>query len=590
MASAPPGSFGKAEPNTFWLSIASRRYQEVCIASGVNPIEPQGRADVETIIQRELRSIDRVRRALLGQQNALRPLCRFPPEILSYIFSLVDWRPGHHSIFYHGSSISPICSPIRLGWIVVTHVCRRWRQVALASATLWSTIDFKLGAKWAMETLTRSRKCPIFYHVDEGDPLQYHKAILPRHLSHIKSLTMHEQSNAVDVIASECVAPAPILESFHCHRYCEDPDAPVAVCLPVNLFAGHAPRLRIMKLDNVVPSWACTAFSNLEHLSISSPMPELPSNAAPIVHPEYELFYDFLERMPGLRQLSLQWCFPSRHDHPTVDRRVKFPNLTHIEVNGLAGDCGAMLRRIELAPDATFLVHFVVAGATDLDIVESMEGLACHMRSVDDARPPIHTLRVANCSSGEYDVEVEFEAWRESTRNIHEHLSLMKVHPPIRAIFCADNEAPERFQTVFTQAMRVLPLDKTETLSFSPYPFWTPQTAAQVGSYMPSALQHLLFDVELDPHLSRVLIAPVDGTPALPRLKTLSFVSITMAITATAAKEEKYLLPLEIVTRRQRQYTPLEKVCLSRCPYTPEVIRELEACVPVEHYPEHVPT
>ncbi|KAI0039928.1 hypothetical protein FA95DRAFT_1462389, partial [Auriscalpium vulgare] len=69
--------------------------------------------------------------------NAGLPVSRLPPEILSAVFSIltdID-RPRNH-----GKS---------LAWISITHVCRKWRDVALNNPTLWSTIilPFPLGAR-----------------------------------------------------------------------------------------------------------------------------------------------------------------------------------------------------------------------------------------------------------------------------------------------------------------------------------------------------------------------------------------------------------------------------------------------------------
>ncbi|KAJ7911830.1 hypothetical protein B0H13DRAFT_1526697, partial [Mycena leptocephala] len=62
----------------------------------------------------------------------LSPMRRMPPEILSEIFMLT--LPSDRAVLEHGR-INMRDSP----W-VLTHICGRWRIVALASSSLWSFI------------------------------------------------------------------------------------------------------------------------------------------------------------------------------------------------------------------------------------------------------------------------------------------------------------------------------------------------------------------------------------------------------------------------------------------------------------------
>ncbi|KAI0268901.1 hypothetical protein BC834DRAFT_802812, partial [Gloeopeniophorella convolvens] len=48
-----------------------------------------------------------------------------------------------------------------IGWIKFTHVCRKWRQVALAYSSVWGDISLSLGPKWTEEMISRSRGIPL---------------------------------------------------------------------------------------------------------------------------------------------------------------------------------------------------------------------------------------------------------------------------------------------------------------------------------------------------------------------------------------------------------------------------------------------
>ncbi|KAI0727715.1 hypothetical protein C8Q72DRAFT_742152, partial [Fomitopsis betulina] len=68
-------------------------------------------------------------RAINTQLNALVPVSRIPPELLSKIFL--------HSAGHRADPASP---PQLRDWIYVTHVCSHWRETALQCAALWSRV------------------------------------------------------------------------------------------------------------------------------------------------------------------------------------------------------------------------------------------------------------------------------------------------------------------------------------------------------------------------------------------------------------------------------------------------------------------
>ncbi|KAI0262769.1 hypothetical protein BC834DRAFT_374007 [Gloeopeniophorella convolvens] len=49
----------------------------------------------------------------------------------------------------------------RMGWIVCSQVCRRWREVALATPSLWRHISVSLGPRWLECSLARSQGLPV---------------------------------------------------------------------------------------------------------------------------------------------------------------------------------------------------------------------------------------------------------------------------------------------------------------------------------------------------------------------------------------------------------------------------------------------
>jgi hypothetical protein len=88
-------------------------------------------------------------RVLHYQRNDHLPISRLPVEILTKIFLL------HQENTTEGYVVR------RLKWIGITHVSRRWREIALDFSSLWIRIPF-YHPKWATKMITRSlHACPI---------------------------------------------------------------------------------------------------------------------------------------------------------------------------------------------------------------------------------------------------------------------------------------------------------------------------------------------------------------------------------------------------------------------------------------------
>ncbi|KAJ7135112.1 hypothetical protein C8R46DRAFT_1235211 [Mycena filopes] len=90
------------------------------------------------------------------------PVLALPNEITSEIFK--HFLP----VFPFHTALTGPCSPT-----VLTHICRKWRDIALSTPTLWSAISLKavrlpfaLAVEIADLWLTRSRSCPLSINID----------------------------------------------------------------------------------------------------------------------------------------------------------------------------------------------------------------------------------------------------------------------------------------------------------------------------------------------------------------------------------------------------------------------------------------
>ncbi|TFK67962.1 hypothetical protein BDN72DRAFT_898555 [Pluteus cervinus] len=89
--------------------------------------------------------------ALLAFRNTFTPVYRLPPEILTRVFCFVQ------KAYKNYSSIGD--SPFK--WLILTHVSQHWRNVALKSPSLWSSISYFYPKHILEEFLQRSKAAPL---------------------------------------------------------------------------------------------------------------------------------------------------------------------------------------------------------------------------------------------------------------------------------------------------------------------------------------------------------------------------------------------------------------------------------------------
>jgi hypothetical protein len=163
------------------------------------------------------------------RRNDFSLIGRLPPEILSHIFSFhIINQPIPTKPIYNPDGPFPSSYILhRLGWIAVTHVCRRWRQVALSDPNLWSTVVFDLGAEWADEMLARSKAALISYSRDLSLRFMAWRTrtralddivTLGKHLSHVRRLALFGYPEALQPAMRALTSPAPHLESLELRK------------------------------------------------------------------------------------------------------------------------------------------------------------------------------------------------------------------------------------------------------------------------------------------------------------------------------------------------------------------------------------
>ncbi|KAI5825413.1 hypothetical protein K523DRAFT_332104 [Schizophyllum commune Tattone D] len=262
---------------------------------------------------------DRTRRlqeALLRARNFQSPANKLPAEVLAIIFDLVR--------IHHDDFLPQWPDWTSLDWLVVTHVCSRWRAVALNLPYLWSTIDLchEFSADAGRTFLARScgRPLQVFFSSRElghsEQDIRVLQDILHDHVECLEQLHVAvESSHALCLVFSNLHSVAPKLESL-------------SICLRSGDSDRHSmTRLRsalqdkfsaVRKLVTVrCPIWDSIAFSHLTHQAIYQT-----SNYNRGIQA-------LLQQCPDLEELVLTdiWIFGR-----ATDEIIRLPRLQYLQV------------------------------------------------------------------------------------------------------------------------------------------------------------------------------------------------------------------------------------------------------------------
>ena len=307
---------------------------------------------------------------------------RLLPEILVLIFAfLAEVSPTTNS---SGDAPEGIGRPQgRLGWIIVTHVCSFWRQVALDHRTLWTHHRFDLGLEWTAEMLRRAGDAPLKLTFSEEfvpfPPSQSDAAtVISRLLYRVSALTVEEGALTLRVLDS-LASPAPLLDSLRI-------TSSQLALLPQSLFSGNVPKLRNLHLGNVFPPWATAAFTGLKRLCVAI------DRHMEVSHiPTYPELFDSLQSMPQLEVLALRGCLPlGPFPHSLVDQMTEVPKLQHLCLDGHTFGCRQILEHLHFPPEAAVLLTCLTDDLTGQDCCDILPLLISRL-----PRPSLGTLHVS---------------------------------------------------------------------------------------------------------------------------------------------------------------------------------------------------
>ncbi|KAI0632111.1 hypothetical protein C8Q77DRAFT_1210436 [Trametes polyzona] len=259
--------------------------------------------------------------------------------------------------------------------VLVSHICRRWRAVAIDNTRLWSYIQFKGPSLYhqAKTYLERAKTTPLSISIDRTNHslaedraaiqgnvrdlawIRNIMGLITPHVAHWRVLqvmvSFHREMRCVlEALAS--AGPAPLLEDLllYDHRVSEHylippPDRPEQ---PLRLFGAEAPRLTHVKLSGVYIRWdqeGSPFLAGLQDLQLAF--------HEPYARPSFYDFARILRSSPDLKALSLcvsgpaeplsGWPASGMPDAPPVEGEVDLdagaplvlPKLTALHLAGL---------------------------------------------------------------------------------------------------------------------------------------------------------------------------------------------------------------------------------------------------------------
>lgn len=310
----------------------------------------------EALSAESIQSVDDALSSALSYVRVLRnfrsPVNSLPPEILTIIFKCLT-EPNAHGETPKPQNTSPA------DWIYITHVCKYWRDSALAYPFMWSPVVFEprdLASPSSLPylCLERSLGAPLDVQIRcEKDMDVRIWSELAGRSSRLRKLHVIDLLDANHL--ERLCEPAPLLQTLHIEvspdlldRRWEGEEVPDE--LP-ELFAGSTPALRHLKFA-LFTSFSNNRFQNLATLHLSHQLYRTPGDLTRL--------FSLLEASLHMEELALTDCdLDGTHEGPapTDGRFLPMYRLRRAAFVGChATLVGSVLARLEVAHDGLALV------------------------------------------------------------------------------------------------------------------------------------------------------------------------------------------------------------------------------------------
>ncbi|KAI0047450.1 hypothetical protein FA95DRAFT_1679051 [Auriscalpium vulgare] len=360
---------------------------------------------LESALRREESEILAALQTVRARINALLPITRLPPEIICLI------------ILYH-SQIDPFFvedeeDDIRsasIGWIRSTHVCRRWRQIALAHSVLWSCIPLSLSPTCISTFLDRCKSAPLRLelHALRSKRAEGKRAedFVMKNIHRAQSVQIIDWGMSLFTsVLPRMHDPAPFLEDFEFQDHSSKAQLQV---LSADFLGGFTPRLRRLHFRS--PSqfpWSSPLLVNLVSLTLRVPNMHIQDALPPPLLCEV---LNALERMPALESLTLLHGLPRTDVSLSEDRIIHLPHLASLDLTVSSPGCTNLIRHLKIPANASVTMQLTYVGEAVTNFQTFFPVMSACLGLATTEIPAVTLAIVVPCC----DTSLMLQVWRES--------------------------------------------------------------------------------------------------------------------------------------------------------------------------------
>jgi hypothetical protein len=303
----------------------------------LSAMQPNQSGDLNQLDQ-EIAALERQLSVLKVRRNSLVPFCRLPPEIIARVLYFTQVASP-----YDGRSIKTPWIDYSRRWIECTRVCRRLRDVALQTPSLWTFIEsdgYEKPGAWEELCATRAKNCLLDisgpgHHILNSSLENIASAYTGRarrmsfYLTESSDMTFQTQAEEYEKVLS---APVPYIEYLECNMDFER--------LPPHLLGGTSSSLTHLTLQRV-------AFEDMNSAPYLPALLVLELDIYRVDGARVRQFVALLTNTPSLEMLKIEFdpCEDRGGPHETMDR-VSLSHLRTLHVSTVSEELSWLLQII----------------------------------------------------------------------------------------------------------------------------------------------------------------------------------------------------------------------------------------------------
>jgi len=407
---------------------------------------PNARAAALATANQDIDAAKHLILSMLTHRNMLVPISFLPAEILARIF--------HFVVF--SESVQPYFPTLKLSCVYFTHVCRRWRQVALDDSTLWTHFsDYPQNSEWIAEQLSRARNAPLV--IDLGGWLGNHMfSLFTPHISHTRELYLRNWSFFDKKISQEVnIQKAAALERLELSMTNTAPMSKHHLFLK-----GPLPELRIFCTSGICFPWSLVPRVRLTQLKVTYDV-EVPTSKASLRDDVNQLI-DLLVNCPSLEVLTLKKCLPGALSKFSGGQTIHLPQLSQLCLDGTSSRITNLLKILKLPPSTTLCLNCTSENTATYNDYHILPFLLAHFN--DPAPVKFRSFRIILNDDMGHVISMVASTSLPMSPIPHIH-GIQASNDPEFSLSFHDLAEPNNRVNILRQACNVLSLSNLESLS-----------------------------------------------------------------------------------------------------------------------------